>query len=283
MIPFAGRADPGFPGSLALNGRFLWFSALVLLVSLALAVIIGGFFAVIPAFAGLTRKARAVASVCLAIAILAAAVVAFSKARTFLIVEQVLAPIGGPLAPGVGHFLQTVASIARAVTFAAAAALVAMACTTIGSTSDSKEARPEEHLRFQVARLQVVLYAGGALLVLATVEFKLFFDWIILAFPSSLQASLRPVIAASLEGSGAVYSAFLAATYVPASLILRNRAAGLSYSVSPELGMSERSRWLEERGLAPTWLRTLGRTLVVLSPYIATAPLDALVKLLKGA
>ena len=262
-ITFAGRVDAAFPATLGLDARFLWFSVLVLLACVAASVIVAGIVAVVPAFAGLSRRGRNVAIGLVALAILITAVTAFFKAQTFLLVEQILAPRDGPLPAGVGRFLQTAASIARSLTFSAAASLVAVACTTLIPSAGATAANGEETLRGQVERLQTVLYVGGTLLVLATLEFKLFFDWIVLAFSPEQREFLRPVITASLAGNGAVYPLFLAAVYLPASFVLRYRTSRLSVRVAPELGVQERSRWLEERGLAPSWVRSASRVAVV--------------------
>jgi hypothetical protein len=272
-IVLEGGTNPAFPSSIALSERFLWLSMFVILASIALAVVIGGFASVTRMFRTSDRVERWLVGASLAVAIAWTVAIAFSRAKTFLLVDQLLGTLG-PLPPGVAHFLQTIAGIARAVTFAAACTLAAMACTTLGAAATGPT---EDRLRLDIERLQTVLYLGGALLALAILEFKLFFDWVVLAFPSPQQEQLRPIIAASVAGSGALYSLFLAATYWPASLVLRSRATALSRQLSPDLLHTERSTWLESRGLVPSWARTAMRVAVVLGPYLASTPLNALV------
>jgi hypothetical protein len=266
---------PGFPASVGVDRRLLWFGVAVILGVVAATIIASGFILVVRSVRGVgARETRAAVLVVIGVA----AVSSFVKAQAILPVEHLLGA-DGPFAAPLAAFLRTISSTIRAATFAAVASLVAAACTTLRTDITESAEHSEAFLRLQIERLQVVLYAGAALLVLAVLEFQMFFDWLLTAIPNPERITLAAVIAAATGSNGAIYTVFLAALYVPASLILRARCHALSHAIVPSLDIQGRDEWLEKRGLAPTWPRTATRALVVLAPYLAGSPLSALIKL----
>lgn len=84
--------------------------------------------------------------------------------------------------------------------------------------------------------------------------------------------------AAVSRGGGLVYSLLLAVMYLPAALVLRERARVLAEQVPG--GEAERKKWREDNGLAFSLPIQWSRVVAVLAPMLASVPAaDAVLKL----
>jgi hypothetical protein len=132
-------------------------------------------------------------------------------------------------------------------------------------------------LRVQNRRLQSVLFAGAAVLVAGIIELDALYGWAAsvasLAKPDNSAAIL---ITAATVPTGTFFSLFLTAVYVPAALILRDRAAALARIALPGTAMPEQARWLQENGLATPVSSQITSLVALLGPVLASGPLNAL-------
>jgi hypothetical protein len=85
--------------------------------------------------------------------------------------------------------------------------------------------------------------------------------------------------AAITRGAGLVYSVLLAMTYLPAALVLMERAREISESASGKPTESERAKWRIDRGIGFSIGTQWSKALAVLSPLLASGSAAVLLKI----
>lgn len=128
-------------------------------------------------------------------------------------------------------------------------------------------------LNAQSRRLQSVLYAGAAVLVAGVIEVDALYHWALSM--TSLSAQAKAITTSATVPTGTFFSLFLAAAYVPAALILRERGLALAQAVLPLEGPAARGQWLQSNGLAISVTSQVASLLALLGPVLAGGPLNA--------
>lgn len=132
-------------------------------------------------------------------------------------------------------------------------------------------------VRVHIDRLQLTLYIGAAVLIVAILNAGSLFRWPI-AFVQSGDAHkpfaemLEAIASAYTTTYGSFYSLLLAALFIPAAAILRHRAISVARregATSP----AHVERVLEGERIGLSWSRRTANLLAILGPLIASNPL----------
>lgn len=171
-----------------------------------------------------------------------------------------------------------------AVTLTAAFLLVAGACACLldihrgpagASVSDAeKHQELAAALNVQSRRLQSVLFAGAAVLVAGVVEVDSLYHWA-LSLTNLSKEEAAAVTSSATVPTGTFFSLFLAAAYLPAALILRERGMALARSALPLDGPAAHGQWLQNNGLGISITSQVTSLLALLGPVLAGGPLNA--------
>lgn len=163
------------------------------------------------------------------------------------------------------------------LTFAAAACVFAASGAILVVPSQSPQ-RPEETERHakslsqSAETLQLILYCGAIELVLSVMAIRTLYAWAadFIVVETGYAFSPPGAIAGTVGTMvGALFSLVLAAAYLPAAVLLYSRARELASTAKPNAAESERTVWLESRGVSFTLPRLISRALAVLGPLIA--------------
>ena len=133
-------------------------------------------------------------------------------------------------------------------------------------------------LQSQSRRLQAVLFAGAAVLVAGVIEVDALFAWAVSladlgGYPDGAG---KAVTATAVVPTATIFSLFLAGAYIPAALILRQRAATLASIAVGTAAPADRSKWLQDKGLSISISTQVSSLVALLGPILAGAPLNAL-------
>ena len=94
---------------------------------------------------------------------------------------------------------------------------------------------------------------------------------------------LNVVVHALSTGTGAVWTFILLGIYLPAALILRQRALELAHTELPDDATLDKvSVWLSEHGLTSHAVQQLARIAALLGPLLVGGPAAPLLQLLTG-
>jgi hypothetical protein len=176
-----------------------------------------------------------------------------------------------------GHFLLfflngLAIAVVMLLAFAASATLVRPSPRDPGTAT----------LKHQAHRLRHVLYSGAAVLIAGTAQAAAMHRLPVAYLEEPWSAALESAAQLTAGATGALWSLFLAAIYLPAALILRGRFAEEAERALPEAGEKERKEWLAEHGLDLSPVQQLKRVLAVLGPVLSSLPLTGLFDLLAG-
>jgi hypothetical protein len=143
---------------------------------------------------------------------------------------------------------------------------------------DGGHERSANTLRTQHRRLQAVLFAGAAVLVAGVIEMDALYHWAttVATLPGLPKGTAEAITASAIIPTGTFFSLFLAAAYVPAALILRERALELASTALPSEGPAAQGEWLQKRGLGISVSAQLTSLMALLGPVLAGGPLNAL-------
>jgi hypothetical protein len=133
-------------------------------------------------------------------------------------------------------------------------------------------------LQSQSRRLQAVLFAGAAVLVAGVIEVDALYSWAVsLADLTNYpDGAGKAVTATAVVPTATFFSLFLAAAYIPAALILRQRAATLAIIAVGTTAQADRSKWLQDNGLSISISTQVSSVVALLAPILAGTPLNAL-------
>jgi hypothetical protein len=185
------------------------------------------------------------------------------------------------LGPSVGQYvaIDRIAAVMTGLPYAAGIFVIAAVCCTL--VDGDGGAHPLDRLHAQVERLQLSLYSGAAVLILAVLNAHALFRWP-LAFvdPSGRAAEQRlaeieAIASAFATMNGTFYSILLAAAYFPAMLILRSRAVALAAGPGQQSRVDIEQE-LEKRGITISLSRRAANVLAILGPLLASNPVGAL-------
>lgn len=179
--------------------------------------------------------------------------------------------------------METVA-VLWAVTLTAAFLVVAGACACLldiprgapgaGVSAAEDLQQLAASLNVQSRRLQSVLFAGAAVLVAGVVEVDSLYHWA-LSLTKLNENQAAAVTASAIVPTGTFFSLFLAAAYLPAALILRERGMALARSALPLEGPAAQGQWLHNNGLGTSVASQVTSLLALLGPVLAGGPLNA--------
>jgi hypothetical protein len=148
---------------------------------------------------------------------------------------------------------------------AAAIALGLAMCAAVPGRTASAEL-----IAHRISQLRGMLYLGTALFVVALGVIRAAYTFVLGSFfcPSNLSSEqIRALVDAGTLYAGLTYSLILAASFVPARLLLDRTAKGVAESVS-DTGASTR-QWLSERNIAFERSEGIRELIAVLSPVFA--------------
>jgi hypothetical protein len=114
--------------------------------------------------------------------------------------------------------------------FAAVAFIVGGSCSVITSVGRS----PDEVSR-QISNLGMLLFAGAVFLVTCVLEINQLHRWSGVAVPKNVRPEIHKAAAVMAGTVGLLFSFMLAATYVPAFVVLQYRASAVNQSVGSNL------------------------------------------------
>jgi hypothetical protein len=166
------------------------------------------------------------------------------------------------------------AYLTNLLTLLATGCFVAATCAVLWPAERARRRR-EADLARRLNLLRLLLYVGAASLVAYILRMSFTMNWAMLHVAPALEKDAAASVVANTMGSFA--SAFvttqagattllLAATYVPAVLVLRRRAEAL---VGRRLAPQEREEWLKTRGLSASLSEYLPRLAAILGPLLA--------------
>ncbi|HEX7809684.1 MAG TPA: hypothetical protein VF608_13190 [Thermoanaerobaculia bacterium] len=149
----------------------------------------------------------------------------------------------------------------RGGAFAVGLLAYALAILLVPAASDT-----DRDLASRMRSLTYVLYVGTALLIASMLRLSALYEWVVLVAQESAQESLKLLASSLMRVWGVYYATLLATIYLPAYLILRQRANVLVGTRGTE---AERAKWLEERGLTLSVTDILTRLAAILAPILA--------------
>lgn len=171
------------------------------------------------------------------------------------------------------HFFNGLAmSVALLLTFAASATLLDPASGN----------RDTEHLKRQARRLRHVLYAGAAVLIAGSAQAAAMHRLPVAYLNEPWAHALEAAAQTAALATGTLWTLFLAAVYLPAATILRERFVREAREALPEAGDAEHKKWLADHGLDLSPAQQLKRVVAVLGPLLTSLPLAGLFDLLAG-
>ncbi len=162
-------------------------------------------------------------------------------------------------------------SLGNAATFA----LLLTICALLAPVTLEPYPAGMKQLSQKMKSLRVILFTGALMLVVNMMLKSATFQWT-LAYTSQEAKALdisNSLVASFLNMDGTFYTLVLAAAYLPASLILKQRARLLANLPVDE---SEVEKKLEESGLTFAYLKSLPRALAIFAPFLA-GPLGELI------
>jgi hypothetical protein len=277
---------------LAPLGGVMWGSSVILFLTIsAAAIVVLGTTIYRSVMDGRRRIPSRSTSIMIAVALVVIALLValspLSSAKPFAaraIVDQMLPEIGGTVS-----ILWIVTLVGGTLVLVGACVCLVEPRVTSPIAADPPSeldlpARPAavgQHLaaalHVQNRRLKTVLFAGAAVLIAGILELDSLYRW-----AASVAGITKPENAATLISAaaavptGTFFSLFLAAVYVPAALILRERGAALVRIALPGAGLPEQARWLEEHGLTTPVSSQITALVALLGPVLAGGPLNAL-------
>jgi hypothetical protein len=134
-------------------------------------------------------------------------------------------------------------------------------------------------LREQVEHAQVLLYAGGALLVSYVLETAATYAWGLGVVPEAQRDAATALVRALTVMTGTTYSLMLAGLALPALILLRRHAARLAEETLGREGAvapADVRAWLERHELVRSLPQEVGSLAAILSPVLAGSPVAAL-------
>ncbi|HEX7833190.1 MAG TPA: hypothetical protein VF787_26275 [Thermoanaerobaculia bacterium] len=152
----------------------------------------------------------------------------------------------------------------RGGAFAVGLLACALAILLVPATADTPDT--DRDLASRMRSLTYVLYVGTALLIASMLRLSALYEWVVLVAQDSAQESLKLLASSLMRVWGVYYATLLATIYLPAYLILRQRANVLVGTQGTE---AQRAKWLEERGLTLSVTDILTRLAAILAPILA--------------
>jgi hypothetical protein len=150
---------------------------------------------------------------------------------------------------------------------AAAFALLLASCTTLLPSHQEPSPEGIKYLSKHMKALRLVLYTGTILLVGTMLLKKAIFQWG-LAYTSQDEVALEAAklfVTSLLALDGGFYTLVLAASYLPAVLVLQRRTQFLTDLPAEE---PEREKKLKEHGMIFSWADSFPRILAILGPFL---------------
>ena len=174
--------------------------------------------------------------------------------------------------PAISQATRFLNSIANAAIFL----LLMAACVVLVPSSVDSVPEGMKQLSAGAKRLRLILYAGTILLVTAMLLKKAVYQWTLAYIPQGdFLDTAQNFVTSLLTIEGGFYTLVLAASYVPAALVLQRRALLL---VDGAVDEAAREAKLKEFGLNLSFKETLPRVLAILGPFL-TGPLGDLLNL----
>jgi hypothetical protein len=276
---------------LAPLGGLMWGSSVILFLAISAAamVVLGTttYRSVIDGPRRIPSRSTAVAMAGAVVVIALLVALSPLSAKPFAaraIVDQMLRDIGGTVD---ALWLVTLAAGTLVLAGACACLIEPRVTSPIAAEPSSgldlpaKPAAVGQHLaaalNVQNRRLKTVLFAGAAVLVAGILELDSLYRWAAsVAGITEPENAATLISAAAAVPTGTFFSLFLAAVYIPAALILRERGTALVRIALPGAGLPEQVRWLEENGLTTPVSSQITALVALLGPVLAGGPLNAL-------
>ncbi len=142
--------------------------------------------------------------------------------------------------------------------------LAAAACATVWQSNVNKRLKADEVAK-RVRLLRPILYVGAAMLVIAVLRLSATHAWAVSYLPpdTDLGKAVTTLTRGIIGTLGVVFTLLIAGIYLPAAIILRARVREIAPS------QPDPNEWMNSERINLSFPQTLGRAIILISPFLA--------------